>query len=389
MHRGADILFACHVLSCFDCPPIPLSRLIPYARVRRLRDDVSGLKAAFDEIINKWDAIWKDINDEFKQELSKSVQLKNMSNYTFYVWEGNHRIVAWIDAIQERIDLYNNWLSHDVDSMNTHSLVATHIHDKIINTTHICAADRKEKVKKAVSKEEEDTILCDIVLNPSLGTDWLAKVLGLKWGADSWATLEKINMIAAHDAHVQNGFIQRGFFARIYDRANHMVTDFLDVLGGVDLSHDCTLGFYFDEIKHEAQPYLYPKEVELEGRSKEGNKHTLKKVDVLRMAAQRLAYRFLSFLVSKIVLSALPFLARQWTPMSTLDSCMYSTELHDLTSWEIEHCPWWIDMRKGQLLIRERELKQAMIRDDTSSGSIRPRGCGGQWSTDTGDRARG
>ncbi|MCO5595322.1 hypothetical protein L7F22_049363 [Adiantum nelumboides] len=459
MHRGAA---ACHVLSCFDCPPIPLCRLIPYARVRGLRDDVSGLKETFgkegymqekgafivslwncqkqkilisDEIINKWDAIWKDINDVFEQELSKSM-----------------------------IDLYNNGLSHDVDSINTHSLVVTHICDKIINTTHICATDhevylkglpkknqklianvqrshakgvehwfpltrkylgrlvydvqitkefqiRKEKVKKALSKEEEDKILCDIVqkycdcmgkmlniVDSSLGTDWLAKVPGLKWGADSWVTLEKINMIATHDAPVQSKILwislleidmvirtayglgksgaafrewlrREGLFAKIYDRADHVVTDFLDVLGGVDLSHDYTLGYYFDKIKHEARPYLYPKEVELEGRSKDGKKHTLKKFDILRMAAQRLAYRFLAFLVSKTVLPALPFLARQWTQMSTPNSCMYSTELHDLTSWEIEHCPWLIDVKKGQLLIRERELRHAMIRDDTGGPS--------------------
>ncbi|MCO5557808.1 hypothetical protein L7F22_011380 [Adiantum nelumboides] len=42
------------------------------------------------------------------------------------------------------------------------------------------------------------------IVDPSLGTDWLAKVLGLKWGVDSWATLEKINMIATHDALVQS-----------------------------------------------------------------------------------------------------------------------------------------------------------------------------------------
>ncbi|MCO5606075.1 hypothetical protein L7F22_060262, partial [Adiantum nelumboides] len=47
MHRATDILSACHMHSCFDCPPIPLCRLIPYARVKVLRSDVSGLKAAF------------------------------------------------------------------------------------------------------------------------------------------------------------------------------------------------------------------------------------------------------------------------------------------------------------------------------------------------------
>ncbi|MCO5549402.1 hypothetical protein L7F22_002873 [Adiantum nelumboides] len=84
---------------------------------------------------------------------------------------------------------------------------------------------------------------------------------------------------------------REGLFARIYDRASHMVTEFLAVLGSVHLCHDFTLAFYFDEIKHEAQSHLYLKEVEFEGRSKDGKKHTLRKADALRMAAQRLAYR--------------------------------------------------------------------------------------------------
>ncbi|MCO5590991.1 hypothetical protein L7F22_044967 [Adiantum nelumboides] len=55
-----------------------------------------------DDFKNKWDAIWKDINDEFEQELSKSMQLKELSNDMFYVWDGNHKSVAWMEAIQEK-----------------------------------------------------------------------------------------------------------------------------------------------------------------------------------------------------------------------------------------------------------------------------------------------
>lgn len=39
-------------------------------------------------------------------------------------------------------------------------------------------------------------------MDPHLGADWLAKVL--KWGSGSWATLEKINLIAVVDAPIQN-----------------------------------------------------------------------------------------------------------------------------------------------------------------------------------------
>lgn len=41
-------------------------------------------------------------------------------------------------------------------------------------------------------------------MDPHLGADWLAKVLSLKWGSGSWATLEKINLIAIVDAPIQN-----------------------------------------------------------------------------------------------------------------------------------------------------------------------------------------
>ncbi|KAI5056604.1 hypothetical protein GOP47_0028422 [Adiantum capillus-veneris] len=42
------------------------------------------------------------------------------------------------------------------------------------------------------------------ILDPNLGTDWLAKIMSLKWGHDSWETLEKLNLIALHDAPMQN-----------------------------------------------------------------------------------------------------------------------------------------------------------------------------------------
>lgn len=41
-------------------------------------------------------------------------------------------------------------------------------------------------------------------MDPHLGSDWLVKVLSLKWGPGSLATLEKINLIAVVDAPIQN-----------------------------------------------------------------------------------------------------------------------------------------------------------------------------------------
>ena len=41
-------------------------------------------------------------------------------------------------------------------------------------------------------------------MHPRLGKEWLDRVLGLKWDEDSWATLEKLNLIALHDATIEN-----------------------------------------------------------------------------------------------------------------------------------------------------------------------------------------
>ncbi|MCO5561207.1 hypothetical protein L7F22_014828 [Adiantum nelumboides] len=179
MHKGADILSTCHLLSYFDCPPILLCRLIPYAKIRGLRDDVSGLKAAFDDIKNKWDAIWKDINNEFEQELSKSVQLKDLSSHMFYVWEGNHKTVALMEAIQDKFS----------NSKEKHCCV-------------LCTIIDPTKVSKIALLTKNEFMLN--IIDPSLGIDWHAKVLGLKWGADGWAILEKITMIATHDTPIQS-----------------------------------------------------------------------------------------------------------------------------------------------------------------------------------------
>ncbi|MCO5549476.1 hypothetical protein L7F22_002947 [Adiantum nelumboides] len=63
----------------------------------------------------------------------------------------------------------------------------------------------QEKTYHDVTNKYSDKIgkLLNIV-DPHLGSDWLVKVLSLKWGFGSWATLEKLNLIAIVDAPIQN-----------------------------------------------------------------------------------------------------------------------------------------------------------------------------------------
>lgn len=127
--KGEDILQKVRLFSCFSFPPIPLCRLIPHAKVRDLRDDLSGLKSAFgkegyvaekgafivslwttnreetfvtDDVMSAWDDCWREVNEEFDQELQTNEEFKNLMGKMFYVWEGNHRTVAWMAAIKER-----------------------------------------------------------------------------------------------------------------------------------------------------------------------------------------------------------------------------------------------------------------------------------------------
>ena len=100
------------MFGCYNCPPIPLCRLIPYVRVRGLCDDVSGSKITFsregyvlekgafivfiwtrdkmfsvvDEAIQRdWDPIWHDVNKEFEAELLTKLELHELMDYGSHV----------------------------------------------------------------------------------------------------------------------------------------------------------------------------------------------------------------------------------------------------------------------------------------------------------------
>ncbi|KAI5082090.1 hypothetical protein GOP47_0001833 [Adiantum capillus-veneris] len=405
-------------------------------------------KKVTDEIMKEWDPLWNEVNEEFEMDLQNNPKFDNpkLSNFVghfFFVWEGNHRTVAWIQAIKEKIstskDKHCRVLCTIIDPtrvpkivllsslqrmnfMNSHSLVTMHLRDEIVNLTHICAADSnvylkalpekdqkliadlrkyyskgdepwypltqkylarlvydvhmtkeynirvdqlsRESLAKEDLKKEEKKIYHDLttkysdkieklfnIVDPHLGSDWLGKVLSLRWGLGSWTTLEKINLIAIVDAPIQNKLLwlslleadnltktaygikkgdaayrtwlrREGLLARVYDRALQLVTYMLGTCGDIVLSADCTFMFYFEEIKLEAMPHLFPLEVSLEMRTKDVDKQVLKKLDTLRMVAQRLAYRFLNFFVSRKILPFIPLLARKWTELKIPNSCL-------------------------------------------------------------------
>jgi hypothetical protein len=105
---------------------IPLCRMTPLPLVRPiLQPDVLRLEAEFmhgykdgdrvfyvsitndrgcqmeltDEINKSWDPHWMIVNDEFKAILSKNEDLVSLHSMMFFVWDGNHRQVAWTNHI--------------------------------------------------------------------------------------------------------------------------------------------------------------------------------------------------------------------------------------------------------------------------------------------------
>ena len=105
---------------------VPLCRMIPMTDVRDpLKTDIAKLKAEFahgyrrasasfylsltsysleesvvtDEHRAKWSPLWRMQDELFESRLKKDSKLEKFSNRFFYVWDGNHRHLAWMDII--------------------------------------------------------------------------------------------------------------------------------------------------------------------------------------------------------------------------------------------------------------------------------------------------
>jgi len=48
------------------------------------------------EEIAKWSLHWQHVNEEFEKELMANDNLAQLRGKMFYVWDGNHRVLAWM-----------------------------------------------------------------------------------------------------------------------------------------------------------------------------------------------------------------------------------------------------------------------------------------------------
>jgi hypothetical protein len=116
---------------------IPLCRMLPLPIVRPyLKNDVSQLATHFmsdgymegngffyvalqdnhghtndvtPSVMTKWSSEWKDVNEEFENKLLEDDDLKIFSNKMFMVWDGNHRLQAWMPIIEQFHTHDINW----------------------------------------------------------------------------------------------------------------------------------------------------------------------------------------------------------------------------------------------------------------------------------------
>jgi hypothetical protein len=66
-------------------------------------------KVVTDEIIATWSESWISMNAEFEHLLQSDADLQVFSGKMFMVWDGNHRLQAWLPIINEDHGLDRSW----------------------------------------------------------------------------------------------------------------------------------------------------------------------------------------------------------------------------------------------------------------------------------------
>jgi hypothetical protein len=86
-----------------------------------------------DDIKSSWSPLWQEANVEFDATLQRDPDLAIFVDKMFYVWEGNHRLTAWLRHINNHHPLDKDWhISADcivVDPRNCTALFLNAMND--------------------------------------------------------------------------------------------------------------------------------------------------------------------------------------------------------------------------------------------------------------------
>lgn len=55
------------------------------------------------------------------------------------------------------------------------------------------------------------------------------------------------------------------------------------------------------------------------------------------------------------LMASVPQFCNAWLDLDNKESTMYGEDMRSLSAYEIENCPWWIDMPPPNVLPRERQ----------------------------------
>ena len=69
------------------------------------------LREVTDEDRNSWDPLWHEIDAEFERAIART-EWSNISNMMLYVWDGNHRLKAWMGEIKRGTYILQNVMSY-------------------------------------------------------------------------------------------------------------------------------------------------------------------------------------------------------------------------------------------------------------------------------------
>ncbi|MCO5555628.1 hypothetical protein L7F22_009173 [Adiantum nelumboides] len=154
----------------------------------------------------------------------------------------------------------------------------------------------------------------------------------------------------------------------------YQVVDSTQGVNKVELPIDVHLETYFADIINRYRGVLFYE------FQKEMNVATppAKHVD-LKNSSRRLVYRFLMRLIAKKKINNLPDICKAWVVISPPNYCMYTSSIFRegkdsngafvLTDWERKHCPWWVDMKKGECLEEEKESYLRHLKGECKSDS--------------------
>ncbi|KAL3688102.1 hypothetical protein R1sor_014411 [Riccia sorocarpa] len=225
-------------------PKIPLCRLVQFTRVRQFQTtslQTEALKKSFkthcymehfaafhvslfdengnemliiDEDKAGWDMLWRMESQEFDAECSKIPKYQHLVNKKFSTWDGNHRLITWMQEFEKarvRSPAKTAWYHENMTSTAA-AYILSFGEVSAAKDAQLVAEEEAKKQEKPLSSKQKKNMwdarvkeVCAswssqvfkyaTVVNPSLGPEFLAVVRELH---KNLASIEKSKREVAH-----------------------------------------------------------------------------------------------------------------------------------------------------------------------------------------------